>query len=103
MNKVDVEALVASIRDPELPVDERIPKVKQLESSSADERLAALVALATDLALSSAVATEVGRAVARVVIALDRLDDVPLPDFSGAAYLGYDEHVAAFQRRREST
>jgi len=97
---VDLGALAASIRDAEVPADERIPKVRQLEGSSAEKRLAVPLDLATDHALSSEVAAEVGRAVARVVTASDRLDDVPLPDFSGPAYLGYDEQVAASQRAR---
>jgi len=100
VNDVDLGALTASIRDAEVPADERIPKVRQLEGSSAEKRLAVPLDLATDHALSSEVAAEVGRAVARVVTASDRLDDVPLPDFSGSAYLGYDEQVAASQRAR---
>lgn len=98
MNEVDPGALAASIRDNHLRLDKRIAKVRELESSSSEERFAVLVNLATDRVLRSEVAAEVGRAVARVVVAADMVDEVPLPDFNGSAYLGYDEQVTASQQ-----
>lgn len=39
-----------------------------------------------------------GAALARLLIELGRLDDAPLHTFTGPAYLGFDDAVAAYQR-----
>ena len=83
----------------DLSTAERVFSIKRLEDVEPVKRLAVLVDLATDCSLSPDVGAEVGRAVARAVLLLSRLDDVPLADFCGPAYVGYDEQVAAYLRQ----
>lgn len=94
-------ALADAIRDASLSATERVLCVKRIEGADATERLALLVELARDCSLPPDVGAEVGRAVARTVILLERVDDVPLADFSSPAYLGYDEQVSEYLIQRE--
>lgn len=92
---MDLSSLTAAIRDPTRSIEDRTACIQQLEGSSEPERFGVVLKLATDQSLLSEVAREVGRAAARIAVAADRLVDLPLSDFSGPAYLGYDEQVAA--------
>jgi hypothetical protein len=96
-SNMDLDFLAAAIRDDRETTEVRINWVHSLETSRDPCRVGALVDLATDQSLSPEVAAEVGRSVARSVLLADCLDDVPLADFSGSAYLGFDQYVARSQ------
>lgn len=89
---------LAQVGDDSVPAEVRIAAARRLGDSGDESVLAALAELATRSDLSEELSTEVGASVARVVLRLRRLDEVPLYDFAGPAYIGYDTTVAASMR-----
>jgi HEAT repeat protein len=94
MHDSEREVFYARIRDFDVPLGERIDAARALAGLADDEALADLIDLALDEELPSEVAYAVGLALAQVAVTLDRMDSVPLAEFSASAYEGYDEYVA---------
>ena len=69
----------------------RAEAARRLAELDAPGALAALIQIARDHEVDNAVSRAAGAAVARLLIRRGELDQGPLEDFTGGAYLGYDE------------
>jgi hypothetical protein len=78
---------------------DRVRALDELARSDDAGLMNELIRLATDSTTSAPVARDVGGLIAKILIRQHRVDNVPLHDFSGEAFLGYDATVAAAQRR----
>jgi len=90
----DLEAL----RDPHLPTIERVIAARRLAAQDSQAALHVLVQIAQNEHESEWLCFAAGEAIAEILIRSTAVDDVPLHNFTGGAYLGYDEAVARHQR-----
>jgi hypothetical protein len=72
----------------------------RLASSTQPELLQEVLGLAQDPSVSERAAREAGMLAARIMARQGNLADAPLWDFTGAAYLAFDETVARIEQER---
>jgi hypothetical protein len=90
--------LAQRVADRSAADDDRIRDVGVLGKSDQALALEALLAVAQAPDERTEVSRAAGAALAAVYFRRGRLDDAPLHDFSGDAYLAFDEEVARLQR-----
>lgn len=97
MTRASWEADLTRVRDASLEPAVRRAAAQRLGGADDEWALDALCELATRAELPDTVSRAVGASAARVGLKVGRLPDALLPDFTGPAYLGYDEAVTALQ------
>ncbi len=96
---MDQEQSVRVLLDETASTEERIQAIGELENSDSPKVLAALLSVAEDEAAPETVAREVGQVIAQILLRGNRIYDVSFADFSGPAYLAFDQTVAQMQEQ----
>lgn len=76
----------------------RVTMIRELTTSDDDTALQALVRVAQDECESEAITAAAGTTLAEILIRMGAIDDAPLHDFSGPAYVAFDAVIAMNQR-----
>lgn len=77
---------------------DRADAARRLAESDAKPAFDALLALAQEEHVEESLSRTAGESLAKVLIRSGTVDQVPLHEFTGGAYLGYDETVARRQQ-----
>ncbi len=89
---------LTAIQDRSLEQQKRVTMIRDLTSSDDDVVLAVLIDIAQDEHEPEAVTAAAGATLAESLIRTGAVDDIPLHDFSGPAYLAFDAAIAMHQR-----
>lgn len=99
MNKHQSAKLIELFKDQNANAQQRADAARRLADMGALESLGVLIEGARDPGLAEPVGRAAGAAVARLLKERAELNQIPLEDFTGPAYLGYDEAASALLRR----
>lgn len=91
---------IGVLLDRERPTIERAIAARHLAGESAPDIVDTLVRIAQDDGEEEWVSHAAGESLAEILLRRGKLDTAPLHDFSGAAYIGFDEAVARLQQQR---
>lgn len=94
MTDREPQRLIEMLADKTANPTRRARAARRLAQLDAQGALAALIEAAQDQQVDNAVSRAAGAAVARLLLRRGELDRVPLEDFTGGAYLAYDEAVS---------
>jgi hypothetical protein len=94
----DLQHLVDTALNDEAQLGDRLKAVRHLSVTRSTAATDALIQLARADTLDEQVGSLVGRSIAEILLRENRVDEAPLHDFSGSAYLVYDEAIALYQQ-----
>ena len=94
MNERELSHLLRMLLDRSAKSLDRAKAARRLAEWNTPAVLDALLQVAQEDDAAESVSRAAGESIAKILIRTKEVDQAPLSDFSGAAYLGFDEAVA---------
>lgn len=91
MTSETIDRLIGILQDRSEGIRLRLHAASELGATDAPDAIAALHRVAHDESEDGRVARKVGQALAAIYVRQKRILDAPLAEFTGPAYLGFDE------------